>query len=393
VIWGAGRIGRGFVADLFDRAGYRLTLIDQAPELIAELRRAGRYTLVYAPGHDQPSRRVLTGFTALATAETSAVAAAVAQADWLALAVFARDFPAVVRELQPGIQLRRTQRPQANLDILLCTNLSEAARAFEAQLHTIWPPDLLAYAAQHIGLVETLVMRMVTEPPPAEREREPLLVWTNGVTEFPVARCAFKGEIPQVPGLRLVDNMRAEETRKLYTYNTFHATLAYHGARLGYRLIVDCLADPEVCRLARGALQEASQALQAEYGFGAAEMGDWVQQVVRQTDNPSLGDTVERFAADPRRKLQRHDRLLGPALLARKHGISPRHLSSAIAAALLYHNPTDAGAQYVQEQIARLGVTGALREICQLDTSEEDLACAIAQAYDRLAGDRAALMG
>ena len=42
VILGVGRIGRGFVADLFAAAGYRLVLVDESAELVAALRAAGR---------------------------------------------------------------------------------------------------------------------------------------------------------------------------------------------------------------------------------------------------------------------------------------------------------------------------------------------------------------
>ncbi len=41
VIWGAGRIGRGFVADLFADAGYRIVFVDQAEALVADLRGEG----------------------------------------------------------------------------------------------------------------------------------------------------------------------------------------------------------------------------------------------------------------------------------------------------------------------------------------------------------------
>ena len=37
LIWGAGRIGRGFVADLFNAAGYHLVLVDQSAELVSQL--------------------------------------------------------------------------------------------------------------------------------------------------------------------------------------------------------------------------------------------------------------------------------------------------------------------------------------------------------------------
>jgi mannitol-1-phosphate 5-dehydrogenase len=123
-----------------------------------------------------------------------------------------------------------------------------------------------------------------------------------------------------------------------------------------------------------GALDEIGRALQAEYGFAQEEMAHWNAGVLRQTDNPTLGDTVARHGADPRRKLKRADRLVGPALLARKHGVAPFHLVRAIAAGFLYNDPDDPGAVFVQEKVAVLGIAAAAREVCELADDEADLA-------------------
>jgi mannitol-1-phosphate 5-dehydrogenase len=230
-------------------------------------------------------------------------------------------------------------------------------------------------------LVETLVMRMVADPPAAERAREPLLVWTNGLAQFPVDGHAFRGKLPAVPGLRPMNDMRAEETRKLYTYNMCHAALAYLGALHGQVLTVDCLADPWVRGEAEGALDEVSRALQAEYGFSADEMARWNAGVIAQTDNPTLGDRVARHGADPRRKLKRSDRLVGPALLARRHDIEPVHLARAIAAAFRFANPDDPGAVYVQARVAAVGLPAAVAEVCEVEPEESDLLELICESY------------
>ena len=342
VILGAGRIGRGFVADLFDAAGYHLVLVDQSAELVAALRTAGRFTVVRAESAERRHDHVIAGYEAYAAAQTDEVARAVANADLLALAVFPGDFGAVARGLLPGLAQRRKERPAAALDILLCANLSHAASHFRAALDAAAldaaaPEEMRTYLAGRLGLVETLVMRMVADPPAAERACERLLVWTNGLAEFPVDGSAFRGPLPVVPGLRPVNDMRAEETRKLYTYNMCHAALAYLGSLRGYDLTVDCLADPWVRAEAEAALDEISRALQAEHGFSADEMARWNAGVIAQTDNPTLGDRVARHGADPRRKLKRSDRLVGPALLARGmasrrstwRARSPRRFASA----------------------------------------------------------------
>jgi mannitol-1-phosphate 5-dehydrogenase len=384
VVWGAGRIGRGFVADLFSAAGYDIILVDQSQELIAQLRDAGRFTVVHARNADERDDQVVSGYSALSTGQTDELANAIAATDLLAVAVFPQDFPAVVQQLVPGITRRRELRPEVALDIMLCANLAHAGARFGELLRDALPPDMQAYAADHIGIVESLVIRMVAPPPDEARERDPLLVWTNGFSEFPVDGHAFKGDAPHLPGLRLVADMRAEETRKLYTYNAFHAALAYLGARRGHDLIVDCLADPEVRTDVEGILGEASLALQAEYGFSADDMARWTDRVLAQTDNPTLGDRVSRYGADPRRKLKRTDRLVGPALLASRHGVDTPHLVRAIAAGFLFRNPDDPGAAYVQERVSEVGVHVAVRQVCELTDAEGDLVAAIVEAYQRL---------
>ena len=42
VLIGAGKIGRGYLAELFDAAGYHLTFLEYSPELTAALREQGK---------------------------------------------------------------------------------------------------------------------------------------------------------------------------------------------------------------------------------------------------------------------------------------------------------------------------------------------------------------
>jgi mannitol-1-phosphate/altronate dehydrogenase len=98
------------------------------------------------------------------------------------------------------------------LDILLCTNLPHPASQFRWLLQDALPADAQLYGQTKVGIVETLVIRIAPDPPADLRARDPLLVWTNGYPELPVDRHGFRGEVPSVPGLRLVEDMRAGET-------------------------------------------------------------------------------------------------------------------------------------------------------------------------------------
>ncbi|MGC9348868.1 MAG: C-GCAxxG-C-C family (seleno)protein [Anaerolineae bacterium] len=384
VIWGAGRIGRGFVADLFADVGYHIVFVDKAEALVADLRSRGQYTVVHTDGRERQDR-IVDGFEIFSTTQTGPVAAAVSTADLVAVAVFPKDFAAVARQLAEALRLRHAKHPDVPLNIILCANLAHAAPAFQEPLWASLPSDLRSWAEEKIGIVESLVIRMVATPPAEELERDPLLVWTNGYASFPVDRSAFRGPVPPVASLRPVDDMRAEELRKLYTYNTFHAALAYFGALHGCETVMDCFANGSVLAEAKGALEESCQALQAEYGWGDVDMSRWAEGVVAQTNNPALRDTVARFGADPRRKIKRSDRLVGPLLLAHKHGIAAPHLTRALAAALHYQNPDDEGAVAVQADIANLGLSGAIYKLCEFTEDEAELVASVEQAYAQLA--------
>jgi mannitol-1-phosphate 5-dehydrogenase len=382
VIVGAGRIGRGFVGDLFAAAGYHLVLVDCLQPLVDRLRQVGRYTVIRFQGGDQRTDVEVAGYTALCTDQEAEIAEAIVWADLLAVAVYPQDFGAVTRELAPGLLARRDRRPDDPLDLLLCTNLLHPGERFRAPFCQALPPDAREDVASRVGIVETVVIRIATDPPPVERERDPLQVWTNGYPDLLVERRAFKRSIPPVPGLVVVENIAAQEVRKLYTYNTFHASLAYLGALEGYESVAQCLADPQVRSAAVGALEEAARAVQAEYGFAPDEMARWTADLVRRTDIPALGDTVRRFGADPARKLGRGDRLIGPALLALKHGIETPYLARAVAAALSFDVPEDVSAAQVRRRVAALGVESAVRELCALSDVEAGLIQEIVRAFE-----------
>ena len=255
VIVGAGRIGRGFVGDLFGAAGYHLVLVDIDRPLVDGLRRAGRYTLVRLRGAGQPSDTTeVTDYTALHTSQEAEIVEAIVAADLLAVAVFPQDFADVARELAPGLVARRERRPDAPLDLLLCANIVHPGPLFCAELEQ-------ALAARRVGRRLTDGWASSRRSCPAScprwsptRTRPPGPCRRSAATAIPTCSsiaAPSRRRCPDVPGLVPVDDLRAQEARKIYSYNTFHASLAYLGALRGYALAAECLADPE--RAGRGA--------------------------------------------------------------------------------------------------------------------------------------------
>ncbi len=384
VIWGAGRIGRGFIADLFFEAGYEIVFVDQAPDLIQALNSTGAYPVIRARGPEDVETVDIQGFAALHTSETKELQKVIDQTGLIALSVYPKNFEEAAAQLQRLILNRREAGFTSPLDILLCTNLIHAGPRFSALLQSGLNSLDKEWMERNVGVVETLIIRISPDMENSAREKSPLTVLTNGYPVLHVDKLGFRGEFPQMFSIRLVEDMRAEEIRKIYTYNMAHAVLAYHGTFKGHALLVECLNDEKVMAEAKNALAEISAALQKEFAFTKAEMQQWISNVISHTNNPIVKDTVERSAADPLRKLQHDDRLIGPARLCLKHGIQPKAIIRAIAAAFHYTNTGDHTSANIQAMIATLGLDAAIRKVCGLVDSDSELIEAIKAAYYRV---------
>lgn len=381
LIWGAGKIGRGFLAELFFKEDYRIAFIDQSKPLVETLNKNGSYHVILARKKNDVEEVNINQFKAFTTDQKSLIQDEINRSGIIAISVFPKDYETVTDQLRELLIKRRSLLGETPINILLCTNLVHAGPIFQKHLIQGLTEEMNGYFERNIGVVETLVIRICPDPVNETLKNDPLAVLTNGYPELPVDRNSFKGEIPSLDFLRLVKDMRAEEIRKIYTYNMFHAVLSYLGHMRGYKYLVECLTDTEIQKIALGALNEVSAALQKEYSFSPQEMDIWISDVIDQTNNSVVNDTVVRSAADPLRKLQMNDRLVGPALLCIKNGIKPDHLCTAIGAAFCYQTDEDGASKKLQETVSKIGVKAAIMQVCDLTAEKDDLIDGITSQY------------
>jgi mannitol-1-phosphate 5-dehydrogenase len=372
LIVGAGKIGRGFLGQLFAGAGWSVCFVERSAPLAQELRRRGSYAVHLAGEEGQLERVAISDFTVVEAGESDAVAGEVGKADLLAVAVQPSDLAGAAALLAPGLG-QRLSRPSERMNLILCANISDAAAALRAELQKAWGGAEPA-ALKRLGILETIVIRAIPDPPPELRAANPLDLLANDCRELYVDRDAVVGTLPEVPGLVPQDRFGARGLRKLYTYNLVHLLLGFWGQAEGYEAVADCFRDPWILRQAESALAEATAGLSGEFGFSPEEMEQWNAGVRSLMANPHIGDRVERLVRDPLRKLAREERLTGPALLALKHGRQPRAIARVIA--------------YVLHSLG-MGPEQA-RQACQLQPQEGELEQLIGRAYGWIAREREA---
>ena len=392
VQFGAGNIGRSFVAQLFSRAGYAVTFVDVMDELVARLNALGRYRVMIVDTRDEEIW--VTPVNAVNGKQIEAVAEALAGADIAATSVGPNALPFLYPAIARGLQLRYARHGLRPLDIILAENLRNAAAIVRAGLLPLLPGDFPLDAM--LGLVETSIGKMVPIMTEAQRREDPLWVFAEAYNQLILDAKAFKNPIPAVPGLSPRENITAYVDRKLFVHNLGHAAVSYLGFL--YDPALTCIWQvteiPEVHDAAEAAMWESARALIAAYPqeFSEENQRAHIADLLRRFTNRVLGDTVFRVGRDLPRKLSRDDRIIGAMRFDQAHGVEYAATARVAAAALEFRARDEQGAlsasdAHFVETVYPGGVPAIARTTCGLDNeipAEAELIAAIAAAHDEL---------
>ncbi len=381
VQFGAGNIGRGFMAQLFHESGYEVVFVEAVPSIVDELNRRRRY-VIHIVG-EQTEDVEISGIRAIYSQNVEEVAHEVARAEVACTAVGVNVLKQVAPSLARGIMLRSQNADAPPLNILICENQLDANQILRDAVLEHLPAELHDYVETHIGFVLCVVSRMVPVMTPEEKREDPLAIKVEAYKRLPVDAKAIRGEVPPIVGLEPVENFLGHVERKLFIHNAAHAILGYLGWLGGYTYVYEAMADPQIRSMLDESMQEVSEALVRKHGFTREAMEEYLTDLYRRFENKALGDTIERVTRDPERKLRPDDRLVGAARLLLENGMQPRGFCTAIAAALLYDNPEDVSAVALQKRIEQEGVSTVLEKLTGI-TADMPMHQCILGAYAQL---------
>ncbi len=370
---GAGNIGRGFLGELFFRSGLQITFVDTNASLVDALDERGAYdlTIVADPGQPPEARRLLhiEGVSALRSDDAERLRRAFAECAVLGVSVGVANLDAVADLIAEGISYRLSAGGGA-LNGLVCENLLGSGRHLKGLVLERLHREERERVADNLGLAEAVVARMVPLVTDEDRRRDPLFVAVESYNVLPVDARAFIGEPPHIYHVEHIDDIEAYQARKLYAFNAGHAMFAYLGYGRGYRYVWQAVEDPQVRGLVERAFSESLKALSLKFDWSLEELWEHTLGFVTRFGNRNLGDTIQRVARDPLRKLGPKERLIGSARLALEQGIEPEGIVTGVAAALRYDEPTDDQAQRLQEMLRTEGLESVLSRVCALEPGE-----------------------
>jgi mannitol-1-phosphate 5-dehydrogenase len=377
LICGAGKIGRGFIGQLFHHSEYELHFLDAVQMVVDALNKDKKYRLDLATTDVDKTEYIPVG-GAYSLADAEKVSTLLNEINVMVSCVGAPNIASTVNFLKP---LLKNRKPEKYLNWIICENADQPSQLIKKLLLEEADNDLKTFVEKGLGLVETQVLRTGMLAKPEIQKVEPLALRMQDWWTLPADKDAFVGQIPEIKGLILKSNFQNELTRKIYTFNGTNGPISYVGWANGFRILDQAGRSPKLEKFITEIQQESGYGLIKEYNLDPAEQKQFQSVALGKYQDPALNDQIERNACDSRRKIGGKERLVGPATLCLKHGKQPIAYAIAIAAALAYDGSDDAGTQEVLKTVREKGIAAALKEFSGLEENSP-LTLMVKDAFD-----------
>jgi len=370
-IFGAGKIGRSFIGQLFSRSEYKVVFIDVDQRIINELNRRKKYEVVIKSENEEVLE--INNVCGVNANDTEAVVDAITWCSLMATCVGKNALPKILPVLATGIEKRFKVQPGFPLDIILAENIRDACTLMKNGLMPLlergFPVD------PYIGLIETSIGKMVPIMPKEIEDRDPLLVYAEPYNTLILAKSGFKNPIPKVIGLSPKKNIKAWVDRKAFIHNLGHATAVYYGYFLhpDAMYLYEVLDDNDVLQFTRAVMFQAADILKAVYPniFSVSDLENHIDDLINRFRNKALRDSIFRIGQDRPRKLAADDRFVGIIRLAEKQRMPHDKILKAMVYAF-YFNAVDENGNRLPQDIMfdnflLKGVIVTLQKVCGFD--------------------------
>ena len=354
VHFGAGKIGRGFIADLLHNTGYEITFVDVNEKLNAEMNQYHNYYL-YVIQEDY-RRKEIDKVSALSPiTQPEEVSKAIVDADLVTTAVIADNFPKIANNLAAGLKAR-LDAGKERVNVIPCENAFYCGVMLKNELlktGLLTEEELEKIA----GIPSTAVDRMVFA---AERDGRDGIDVGNTYELVIEKNQLVDPDAQPIKGAEYTGNLDKYLERKLCVVNGGHTMSAYIARLMGYDIIQDYFKVPENTKLTRDIMLQAGAFIEKKHGFAHEEMADYIDATIGRWSTPGVKDTIERIAKAPIRKLDPEDRMVKSAIECEKYGLAHDLILKGIAAAFLYDVEGDEQAAEIKAYVEENGIEKAV---------------------------------
>lgn len=356
VHFGAGKIGRGFIAELLHDSGYEVIFGDVVDELVDIVNKNYEYSLFLIDHNYQ--EKIIDHVIAYSNIKDSdKLIDAMCEAEIITTSVMATNLPKVAPLIAQGLK-RRLEQGKDRVIVMACEN-------------AIMGTDILKDAMIETKILTEEQINSIAVFPNTAVDRMVFGGVHNGKEGIEIGD-AFELVIEKnklidpnsepIKGAEYVDDLMMYLQRKIYIINCGHAIAGYYGQVLkGYDIVQDALRDSELLPQIRTAMLESASALEKKYGFTHEELVEYMENMmIKRFTTPGVVDPISRVSREPIRKISPNDRIMGPANNCEEYGLDNTYLLKGVACALKFKSEGDLQAEELQKYISENGVEEAI---------------------------------
>jgi mannitol-1-phosphate 5-dehydrogenase len=369
LIFGAGKIGRSFIGQLFGQSGYNVVFADVDLNLVNELNRRKSYPVVIKGKTDETI--LVENVRAVSGLDRDTVIKEVVRNSIMAVSVGKNALKKIIPVIAEGLKRRQELTPDRPLDIIIAENMRAAGEFIHSGLAKLLPEN---YPLDNlVGLVETSIGKMVPIMTDEELKNDPLLIFAEPYNTLILDKRGFKGQIPEVKGLSPKENMKAWVDRKAFIHNLGHATAAYVGNfyHPEAKYIFEVLANKKILEATRKTMLQSAEILVNYYpdDFTLNDLEEHIDDLLSRFQNRALKDSVFRVGQDLPRKLGVDDRFAGIIQMAQKKQLKYDHILNAMANGFFFRKTDEHGTLNPQDELflqtlKEKGVEKTLTTLC-----------------------------
>lgn len=371
VIFGAGRIGRSFLGQLFSNAGYEVVFIDIDLNLVNALNNTRSYDVIHRSDHDELIR--VKNVRAIHTENIQQAEQEISTAGILALSVGIKGLRDSMGLLAKGLLMRYNTFGDLPIDIIIAENLRNADTFVKKNLVPLLP---LEYPFDKlVGLVQTSIGKMVPIQSNNKDQGNPLYIIAEPYNSLIVDAEGFKNSIPTVQNLEPKTNINAWVDRKLFIHNMGHASTAYLGYYLNpeTKYIHEVLSNRRNQQVIRSVMQQSADILLKKYPdvFNLNELTLHIDDLIARFQNKALGDTIYRVGCDLQRKLGPEDRFAGAISMALEYNCQYDKILQMLAYSIRFRAKDESGSLHPADnkilETLENGPSAVLSDICKFN--------------------------
>ena len=289
LIVGAGRLGKGFIGETFDNAGWNITFLDKDPKVEEELKKQGCYH-VKVHRVDEIQNRVIKNFKAYTCDEEYSVMDDFLEMDVIVFPLYPEDFAEAGKYLSKCLEKFYEIHPDRKLTMISITNKNYLIPEITEDFRKYLSDSAKEWFDSHVVVRDSIIRRSTDAESNTAIDVDTVAV-NSLLIQGPV-----NNDFSDVEWMEVTDKIEMLKDIKVFVVNGPHASLAFLGYYKGLKTIPEAENDSEISEIVGEIVKELTAAIMKEYPITEKELHNLTYFAPAKG---ILSDSIYRVAYDP----------------------------------------------------------------------------------------------